>query len=223
MGLFTKPAPEDALASTNLSFAANGDVHVEWHGDPGLLIRTPALYLDWALNKEQRRRAEEMLSVLDLAFTVATPEDAELDPAVVAPGTQLRDAEVIVAVTEKLHVDVSFRPRTAITSHLFLTFSVLWSFCVRQLAADGAYGAIESLLDDMRDQLELHQQIGLGMRAGKASLVAYERGAGRRLKQEIAAEAGLTVEQFDALSEDDRNRVLDAHTQASIKRAGLSQ
>ncbi len=191
-------------------------------GDPGILIRTPALYLDWALNKEQRHRAKEMLSVLDLAFAVATPEDAELDPALVTDGTQLRDVEMIVAVTEKLHVNVSFRPRTAITSHLFLTFGVLWSFCVRQLAADGAYDTIESLLDDMRDQLELHQKIGVGMHAGKASLLAYQHGAGRRLKHEIATEAGLTAEEFDALSEAERDRVMDAHTQASIKRAGLT-
>ena len=163
-----------------------------------------------------------MLSVLDLAFTVATPEDAELDPALSTDGMQLRDVDVIVAVTEKLHVNVSFRPRTAITSHLFPAFGVLWNFCVRQLAADGAYDAIESLLDDMRDQLELHQQIGLGMRAGKASLLAYRRGVGRRMKHEIAAEAGLTAEEFDELSEAERDRFIDVHTQASIKRAPLS-
>jgi hypothetical protein len=217
MGLFTKASSDSALAVGTLLMGSGAEFDFSWEGDPALALRVPAVYLDWALNKDQKRRATQILEVLDAGFAVATPDEPAIPPSLLVDGSfRPRDVEVVVGVTDKMRADVAFRPRIAVATHMYVAFAGLWNGLIYQLARDDAGDAIEALLDDMREQVAIHQQMGVSMRGGVAPALAGQRGAGRRLEREIAEWRGLSVEEFRSLPEPERNVIIDAHTEASI-------
>ncbi|MBX5474820.1 MAG: hypothetical protein IRZ20_07385 [Thermoleophilia bacterium] len=217
MGLFRKATTANSLAVATLLIGAGGEFDLSWQGDLAFVLRIPAIYLDWALNKDQKRRAKEMLETLDVVFAGVSQEDPEIDLSrLVERGFRLHDVEVVVGITNKMRPNVSFRPRFAISTHLYLAFGGLWNGIIAQLARDGESEATTALLDDMREQLSIHKQIGLGMRGGLAPMAAGQRGAGSRLEREIADAAGLSVEEFRALSDEARDAVIYAHAEASL-------
>jgi hypothetical protein len=217
MGLLTKPNVKAAPAGAVVTFERDGSVGVAWHGDIGLLMRAPACYLDWALNKDRKRDAEAMLRFLSVSFSVIEPDDSAISFESLSSGFRPRDVEATIGMAPTMRVAVSFRPRTAIATHLYLTFGALWNGWMDVLEEEAARDAIDSLIDDMREQIDIHEQIGVGSRAGVASVQAARLGAGRRLEQEIAVFAGLTVEDFRALAESDRDVILARHARASVE------
>ena len=189
MGLLSKASPEKSLAVATLVMGSQGEFDFSWQGDTSFALRAPAVYLDWALNKDHKAKATRALDTLTTAFAAASRDDPEIDLSPFIDGSfKLRDVEVVVGVTE-MRGDVSFRPRTAVATHMYVTFAGLWNGLVLQLGRDGGDDAIESLLDDMREQLDIHHEMGVSMRGGVAPMLAGQRGAGRRLEAEIAVDA----------------------------------
>jgi hypothetical protein len=220
MGFFKKPDTEEMLAAATVVFASSGNYDFSISGDAGAALGVPLYYVDWALNKDRKRDAEAMLDTLIAVFEVATPDDPQISPMLLVDERHAtKEVEATVGVTERLRVAVAFRPRVAIATHLYATFGALWHGVIDLLQQEGAEDAIASLLDDVRAQLRLHAEIGLGMRAGVASTAAARMGAGERLADEIAAFAGVTADEFRALPECDRDRIYEEHARASVAAA----
>lgn len=207
MSLFKKADPQTALAVATAQISAQGEFDFGWQGDPAFALRAPAIYLDWALNKDRKQRAVAMLQTLSETFSFASVEEPEVDLVLLIDGSfRPRDVEVVVGVTERFRADVAFRPRVAVATHLYLAFGALWNGLVRQLHRDGGEDAIAALLHDLQEQLGIHEQMGVSMRGGVAPMVAGQRGAQERWAEEdeqpralvsdadFWAESGLDVE-----------------------------
>ena len=217
MGFFTKAGTDKSLAVATLRMGSRGEFDFSWQGDASFALRVPAIYLDWALNKDQKRRAIRMLDTLTAAFADASPGDPEIDSSVlIDSGFRLRDVEVSVGVTDKMRADVSFRPRTAVSSHLYVAFAGLWNGLTYQLARDGGDEAIQALFHDMQEQLTIHREMGVSMRGGVAPILAGQHGSGQRLEREVADAAGLSIDEFRTLPDHERSAFIDAHTDASL-------
>src|SRR6476620_6287530 len=75
MGLVRAQDIRKAPAGTETAFYADGTASVEWFGDLALLMRTPAIYLDLALNKDRKSDALAFLSIVE-QFTQSTFSEA---------------------------------------------------------------------------------------------------------------------------------------------------
>jgi hypothetical protein len=209
-----KPNVERALAGTEVLFGDDA-VAVKWHGELGLLVRSPHIYLDWAVNKDRREQALGFLAQV-VRFLDEGPTDRYAAvPWSTVEEVQTPTAEVAITYTPTMRLKAAFRPRRHIIHYLHPTFWALWNELV--LRASDEPGAIEPLVDDLRTQIAYYDQHGIGMRGGAAPVYASRVGAGRRLEQEIAEFGGLTVEEFRALSEAERDEIFDRHTRAGIE------
>jgi hypothetical protein len=217
MGLFRKPSTDAAPASTvvQLQYGANA---VEWHGETGLLVRSPHIYLDWAVNKDRRRSALEHLDAiygfLEVTFNNGLGRGPWQAPFV-APLN--RSVEVTVAYTAAMRCKVAFRPRSAIADCLYPTFWALWNELVRRVEPDDAE-AMGELAVDLVTQINHYRQSGIGGRGGIAPLYSAQVGAGQRLEQEIAEFAGITVDEFRSVPDAERDEILARHAEAQVAR-----
>jgi hypothetical protein len=218
MGLFRKPNLDRAPASVEVRFGP-GTASANWHGEAGLLVRSPHIYLDWAVNKDRRSSALEFLDEVATFLEANAGSDAWRVPTEwshidVVPDPA--DAEIAIAYTPKMRCSTAFRPRTAIARYLYPTFWVLWNELATRIQADEPE-AMLPLVYDLATQLEYYDEHGVGSRGGVAPVYAARVGAGERLGEEIAAFAGMTVEEFRALPEAERDEIYARHTAASIE------
>jgi len=126
-------------------------------------------------------------------------------------------AEATIAFTSGMLCKPTFRPRSVIARLMYPTFWALWNEVAVQVGVDEP-SAVEILVDDMDTQIDFYDQHGVAaLRGGRAHLVAAQIGADRRMKAEIAESANLTLEEFDALSEDERNAIVDEVTMRNLQ------
>jgi hypothetical protein len=216
LGLIRKPSLDSAPAATEVRYRL-GEIAVTWYGAPELLVRSPHVYLDWAVNKDRRQPALEFLAEV-LGFI----EESAGDRLIQGAWTHVEELadpvaiEVTVTYTASMRCKTAFRPRTAITEWLYPTFWHLWNELVLRVQDPEA---IEPLVDDLRTQIEWYDQHGVGSRGGAAPIHASRIGAGRRLDQEIADFGGLSVEQFRALPERERDEIYERHAAENVRRA----
>lgn len=78
------------------------------------------------------------------------------------------------------------------------------------MTADQADEAIEHVADDLLTQISWYEEHGVSMRGGFAPAFAAQAGAGKRLEEEIVELAGISVEDFRALSERERDAIFEA-------------
>lgn len=223
MGRFFKPSIKRAVAGTEIDFG-NEAVFVTWHGDEGTLVRAHSIYLDWAVNKDNRAPAIDFLAAV-LEFLDGGPDDRFAAPPVATLAwphlgeTVAARGTVTIAYTEQMRCKAAFRPRTAILTYLYPTFWALWNELV--LRASDEPGAIEAFVDDLRTQIDYYDKHGIGMRGGVAPIWAAQVGGSSRLAQEVAEFHGLTLAEFRALPQKERHRLTDAHTDHDLRESGL--
>jgi hypothetical protein len=223
VGFFRKPNVDRADAATEVRFHADF-VSVTWHGDAGLLMRSPHVYLDWAVSKDSRERAAAALFRVIPAFLDESEGDRRkslqwtLVDEVPSPGVEVTTSYTVAIGQEAMLSESAFRPRRAILDYMSPTFWALWNKLVSQGEKAPDSIDIEALVDDLRTQIEYYEQRGFGtMRGGPAPMYAAKVGAGRRMEQEIAEFAGLSVDEFRALSESERDEVIERHATAGVE------
>jgi hypothetical protein len=223
MGLFRKPNVERAPAAAEVLFFADGTAAVSWHGAPEILVRSPGIYLDWAVSKDNNRRAERFLGgvreFLDDGGLEEGDRIEDSQPLVIAntgdeDGTA--KAETTIIFTDTMLCKPSFRPRRAIVELMYPTFWALWNEMVLRVGADEPE-TVESLVDDLLSQIDYYAAHGVAaLRGGRAHLHAAQLGASRRLKAEVAEFARLTVEDFEELSEDEQDAITDRYSDRQL-------
>jgi hypothetical protein len=188
VGLFRKTNINNAPAAIEVRFGAHGVATVEWHGAPEILVRSPAIYLDWAVSKDDNRRAAAFLTDLrdfleaEEPGHLATPLNAPLVRGLTRNGEA---AEVSVALTESMLCKPSFRPRMAIVQLMYPTFWALWNEMARRVGADEPE-TVEALVNDMFIQIDYYATRGTAaMRGGHAHLYAAQVGSADRLAVEV--------------------------------------
>jgi hypothetical protein len=182
------------------------------------------IYLDWAVNKDRRGPALAFLDDVQEFLIGSGPGDRiaeavpgqyartlEIDEAALGPP----DVEVAIAYTEKMRCKPAFRPRMEIGDYLYVTFWTLWNETVRVVGGEEPE-TVESIAEDLQTQLNYYDEHGIGMRGGVAPIVAGRIGAGKRLRDEIGATAGLTGEDLMDLSEEDRDAIIEADAERRI-------
>jgi hypothetical protein len=223
LGLFRKPNVKSAPAGAEVDFGED-EAFVTWHGDLELLVRGHAVYLDWAVNKDNRSPAIQFLAGV-LNFLDNGPSDRLATPDTAAHAWRRSTAavapigKVTIAFTDQMRCKAAFRPRTAILTYLYPTFWALWNQLV--VRAGDEPGAIEAFVDDLRTQIDYYDKKGIGMRGGIAPIFAARVGAGTRLSAQIAAFHGLTLDEFRALPEAEQDRLIEEHTEHNLRDAGL--
>lgn len=107
----------------------------------------------------------------------------------------------------------AFDPRRSLTTFLYPTFWALWNESVIQLGvARNAWETVEALVENMLLQLDYYDERGMGaFRGGIAPILAGFGGASSRLRAEVAEAAGLSPEEFAALPEAERDRIIEEH------------
>ena len=197
MGLLRTPDVERAPAAAEVQFLAAGTAAVVWHGAPEILVRSPAIYLDWAVSKDNNTRALTFLAALR-EFLYAGPADRIATPfnppyGFVSDGTSIAGAEVTIAFTDSMLCKPSSRPRRDIVKLMYPTFWALWNEMVLRVGADEPE-TVESLVDDLNIQIDYYYEHGVAaLRGGRAHLVAAQIGASRRL----VAEQPVQPDDFD--------------------------
>lgn len=221
MGLFRTPDVNDALAATVISFSSAGVVSVDWEGDPGLLVRSPAIYLHWAVLKSSKKDALATIEAVRGGMLLGQVSgDYWGDPMHGAfPHSSspvgADHAHVTISYNELYRCNPAFRPRMAVVRLMLPTFWALWNEVAERVGEEPT--ALAALADDMLTQLDLYEHRGVGgLRSGNAPMDAAGIGASRRLAQEIAAFAGISEEEFRALPELERSRIIGQHSRAAI-------
>jgi hypothetical protein len=226
VGLLKKPNVERAPAAAEVRFYADDTASVEWHGSLELLARSPAIYLDWAVSKDSNDRAASFLAAVrefldDGGFEegdrIATPQTAPFALPRSAQRADTAAGATTIIFTEVMRCKPSFRPRRAIVPLMYPTFWALWNELVTRVSADEP-DAVEIFVDDLHVQIDYYATHGTGAgRGGRAHIYAAQVGASVRMRKEVAASAGLTLDEFDALSDDERNAIMDEYTARNVE------
>jgi hypothetical protein len=220
LGLFKKPNTDAAPAATTLRFQGLA-VAVEWQGATELLVRSPHIYLDWAVNKDRQASAYEFLGSLLVLLEGESDEwqprgDWQTDVGIARVDVvEEPDVEVTIAYTDEMRCKPAFRPRTAIARYLYMPFWALWNDLAASVGADEPE-TMNALACDLHTQIGWYDANGVGSRGGVAPAYAGQVGAGQRLEGEIAAFAGMTVDEFRSLPSPERDAIFERHAAASV-------
>jgi len=120
---------------------------------------------------------------------------------------------------ERLWVKTEFAPKQSRDILLPLGYRVYWDWVVGVI--EGERMALDSLITNLAHQCDYYRELGVAKdfflkNIGKAAFYGAMKGSGDRLREEIAASAGLTVEEFEALPEHERQTIRNRHTEATL-------
>lgn len=205
-------------------------VVVSWEGDASLIVHAPAMYLDEALLRD---RAGDALRLLQRAteFFQATKEHGSK-----ADGILLRPSVAVVnnwdfgfaAITrttllDTLQASTTFEPKLTATKTLHHAFWAYWSAVMTEVSESVGMSEVYSLRDNILHQCDWYLRKGLKYRhLGQAVAYGAQLGASERLRSEIGATAGFTAEEFMALPERERERLIAAHTPQFLESIGFA-
>jgi hypothetical protein len=225
LGLLKKPNTDSALAAATVRFQ-DDEVSVEWQGRPELLVRSPHIYLDWAVNNHRKASAYEFLGAVlyllegDGDKWKWQPRDEWYAPVGIerVESVDDPDVEVTITYTDQMRCKPAFRPRSAIARYLYMTFWALWNELVMRVEGDEPE-TMNALARDLHNQIVLYEANGVGSRGGVAPMYGAQVGAGQRLEREITTFAGITVDEFRSLPEAERDEVFERHATANVDSA----
>ena len=226
VGQFHSANVDKALAATVVSFNSAGIVSVEWQGEPALLVRSPAIYLHWMVLKDRKRDALANIETIKRSLLLGRasgdywvslmysalnrPGFGRHFPAHSSSPVAADHGQVTITYNARYRCNPSFRPRTAVVRLVLPTFWALWNEVVEHVGEEPS--ALAALADDLLTQVELYERRGVGATtSGNTPWDAARIGASHRLAQEVAGLAGLTEQEFRALPERERDRVIAVH------------
>jgi hypothetical protein len=207
---------------------------VRWAGDESLIphLTSPVLDKILANMSTNKRAAGDLLDRFE-GFVAETSASLRTgDGPLIAGLATLHDTFVGVPdgeMTVRLLYNherqnfgaiTDFRPR-ALVNGTFpeLALWTCWDWTCAVL--EGAAKPLTDVVDNLAEQCAFYRQNGLPRvrTLGRAPFYAMAAGSGRRLRDEIGAEAGMSGDDLMELSEEERDELIAAHTERSLERA----
>jgi hypothetical protein len=116
----------------------------------------------------------------------------------------------------------TFEPKSARDLLLTLGHRIAWNWVMPLLADDPiAKSEVGALLDNFDSQFEFYAEAGVAKdfflrNVGRAPFYAMAKGSGTRYVEELAAAAGMTADEFRALPEPEKDRLIAEDTERSL-------
>ena len=229
MPLFRKKAPVDGFA--RLSYASRDDeivgVWPEWDGDEALLLQLPGMVWDEYL-AYVRGGTQEALEVFRVPLSLLAGSWRE-DPANLLMGAlpfltaQPDQPSAVTTVlarmdyaNQRLWTEGLHEPK--IDRDLLFTLypQVVWDWVFRRLLDAEAHDEIYAVLTNLDYQADYYDTRGVAgdfflRNLGKAPFFGAMSGNRDRLIGEIAAQAGISVDDFETLPSDERDRIVASY------------
>lgn len=196
---------------------------VEWDGPGEMLVHSPALYLDEVVLRDRKRDALRFLDVVESFFRALKDHDIAQMPRLEVtvldleePGQYRYPFIVTTQLLPTFQAKSSFEPKRKAPRMLYPTFWVYWNKLINIVLPETA----ADVRDNILTQCEWYRAHGLSYRnLGKAVTHAAMSGASDRLAEEIGSLQGLNAEQFRALPEYERDRLIAEHTRLGLRAA----
>lgn len=232
MGLLRRKPRGDAVAHVYFYADAEGRVDAAWptwEGEPSMLMHLPAAAFDEYV--AYAYPPDGVITQLESFILAASGsddpddvlwEDVEITfepPLGREPAASLTSLLGMEYEKERLWARSEFAPKQARDILLPLGYRVYWDWVVG--VVEGERAALDSLITNLAHQCDYYREIGVAKdfflkNIGKAAFYGAMKGSSDRLREEIAASAGLTVEELDGLPEPERQVIMDRHTEATL-------
>lgn len=198
-----------------------------WEADESILVHAPAMYLDEALLRDRGRDAAAFLDQVEGLFKATKERGPEADRLLLSPWVALVDADEwphqYAATTETTLLDsfqasTWFDPKMSATKTLQPTFWAYWAGVMSAVAESIGMGEVYALRENLLYQCEWYRHKGMKYRQlGQAVVYGSQAGSSDRLRAEIGAMEGLTADEFMALPEGERDRMIGEHSRRGIE------
>jgi hypothetical protein len=232
MALLRRKRRADAAAHVDFYTDSEGRVDAawpRWDGDVSMLMDLPAAAFDEYV--AYAYPPEGVIAQLESFIVAASESDSPDDllwedvEVVFEPPPNRRPAASMTSLLrmeyekQRLWVKSEYSPKQAREVLMDLGYRVYWDWVVGVVGAERA--ALDSLIVNLAHQCDYYREFRVAQDfflkdIGKAPFYGAMKGSSDRLRGEIAAAAGLTVEQFDALPDGERQMILKRHTAATL-------
>lgn len=206
-------------------FDPTGGVVVAWEADESILVHGPAMYLDEALLRDRGRDAAAFLDRVEGFFQATQEHGPEADGILLRGGASLVEewpfdfaGTTRTTLLDSFQANTSFEPKMSATKTLQPTFWAYWAGVMKAVDESFGIGEVYALRDNLLYQCEWYRHKGMKYRQlGQAVMYGSQAGGSDRLRAEIGAMEGLTADEFMALPESERDRMIGEHTRRSIE------
>ena len=234
MGFLRKKPPADGLGAIRFYADDDGELTgytAEWDGDEAGLLHLPSLVWDEYLGFVRHYPLDAAIGEFRQNINAATewrhnPEALFVDtvPMLEEPPDEAGAATAIVSVRmdyakQRYRSDTGYYPESAKGLLFALTHDVVWNWVFGSLLGSELDDEIDALLVNMAYQVQWYEinkvKPGFVRHVGKAPFHGAMSGNRDRLKEEIAAFGGITLEEFENLPDLKRQKLLREHGEAT--------